>query len=198
MTKQELQRIFSERFRSLRFPDESQVEFAKRLEISRPTVAQYENGKRIADSDILVQICSKCSVSADWLLGLSDIQTSSEDVIAACKTLHITEETAKSIIYLQGLVDSLTPVDYLFELGDDLKVPFAYLAQYHMIRGIHPKNITGIPNTPLIDLNGSVRLSPDNAARYFIQEFCSTLQSLLSYDLLKQALDIDDIEGNEE
>lgn len=79
MDKQNLQKIFSERFRSLRLPDENQVEFAKRLGISRPTVTQYENEKRIADSDILVQICSKCSVSADWLLGITDIKSRNPD-----------------------------------------------------------------------------------------------------------------------
>lgn len=50
----------------------SKVEFAKKLGLSRQTVGFYINGDRIPDAKTLAQICSRCNVSSDWVLGLSD------------------------------------------------------------------------------------------------------------------------------
>ncbi len=49
----------------------SSTEFAKKVGLSRQTVGFYLNGDRIPDSESLLQICEKCEVSADWLLGLT-------------------------------------------------------------------------------------------------------------------------------
>ena len=70
--------VFTERFQSLRNEGETQVAFAARLDIARPTVAQYENGSRIPDAEMLKKIAEKCGVSANWLLGLSDFLTENE------------------------------------------------------------------------------------------------------------------------
>ena len=63
---------FMERFNRLR-GEMTQDEFAQFLKISRPTVGFYENGDRIPDALTLRKICERCQVSADWLLGLSDV-----------------------------------------------------------------------------------------------------------------------------
>lgn len=62
--------VFCERLRELR-GTKSQEEFAKFLDVSRPTVGSYENGTRIPDAVILKNIAVRCKVSTDWLLGLS-------------------------------------------------------------------------------------------------------------------------------
>ena len=48
------------------------TEFADKVGISRQTVGFYLKGTRIPDAFTLTQICEKCHVSADWLLGLSE------------------------------------------------------------------------------------------------------------------------------
>jgi len=111
-----LQKIFSERFRSLRNQGENQVEFAKRLGISRPTVAQYENEKRIADSEILVQICLKCSVSADWLLGLSDIRFRDPDyekmLVDASRLLDdMKKQSVQYLLYMTKTISKLDAIE---------------------------------------------------------------------------------------
>lgn len=65
--------VFSERLRELQ-GDRSNVEFAAFLGMSRQTIGFYLNGDRIPDILALRQIAEHCSVSADWLLGLSDIK----------------------------------------------------------------------------------------------------------------------------
>lgn len=53
----------------------SNKEFAELLGMSRQTVGFYLNGDRIPDALGILRIAEKCNVSADWLLGLSDIAT---------------------------------------------------------------------------------------------------------------------------
>lgn len=65
--------VFSERLRELQ-GDRSSVEFAAFLGMSRQTIGFYLNGDRIPDILALRQIAERCNVSADWLLGLSDIK----------------------------------------------------------------------------------------------------------------------------
>ncbi len=47
-------------------------EFAEKLGINRQTLAFYLSGDRIPDAATLLQICEKCEVSADYMLGLSE------------------------------------------------------------------------------------------------------------------------------
>ena len=66
--------IFAERFFKLREQrGMSQKDFATFLGFSRPTVGFYENDERTPDADKLKQIAQKCGVSADYLIGLTDI-----------------------------------------------------------------------------------------------------------------------------
>lgn len=44
--------------------------FAKRLEIPQKTLDQMLKGQRKPSVQIVLAICKKCAVSADWLLGL--------------------------------------------------------------------------------------------------------------------------------
>lgn len=46
--------------------------FARFLEMPQKTVDTYINGQRKPSVEFIMRVCSKCHVSADWLLGLSD------------------------------------------------------------------------------------------------------------------------------
>lgn len=63
--------VFKERLRIL-MGNASNTEFAKTIGISRQTLGFYLNGDRIPDCETLTNICRKCNVSSNWLLGLSD------------------------------------------------------------------------------------------------------------------------------
>ena len=74
---------FKYRMRNLRLAKVmTQEAFASFLGLSRPTIGFYEradmeNG-RVPDAETLRNICEKCEVSADYLLGLSDQKAASE------------------------------------------------------------------------------------------------------------------------
>ena len=65
---------FMERFNELK-GDMTQEEFAKKLGMSRPTVAFYCAGDRIPDALGVAKIAKICGVTSDWLLGLADVQS---------------------------------------------------------------------------------------------------------------------------
>lgn len=69
----------SDRLKELR-GTESQSAVAKRLGISQQGWARYETGKILPGAEIIRQICSKFNISADWLLGLSDVRTTTQSV----------------------------------------------------------------------------------------------------------------------
>ena len=87
--------IFVERLRELQ-GEKTNTEFAAHLGISRQTVGFYLNGDRIPDALVLRQIAERCSVSADWLLGLSDI-----------KGIYENEQTAASLKLPESFVQKV-------------------------------------------------------------------------------------------
>ena len=52
--------------------DFSQKEFAEYLNIPQPTLSTYENNRVVPTLDAIVSIAKKCTVSLDWLCGVSN------------------------------------------------------------------------------------------------------------------------------
>lgn len=50
----------------------SQTQFGKMLSVSQDTVSLWEKGKSAPDAELIVTICKEFSVSADYLLGLTE------------------------------------------------------------------------------------------------------------------------------
>lgn len=66
---------FPSRFRTLaEEKDLTQAQLADMIGVRRQTVSLYFNGQSIPDSDVLKRIAVSLDVSADWLLGLSNIR----------------------------------------------------------------------------------------------------------------------------
>ena len=70
-TKKDRFPIFRQRLGELMF-DMTTTEFAEKVGLTRQTMGFYLNGDRIPDAVTLAQICRKCNVSADWLIGLTN------------------------------------------------------------------------------------------------------------------------------
>lgn len=88
---------FQQRFSHLR-GDRTQAEFADFLDLSRPTVGLYESGQRIPDAKVLKRIAEKCGVSADFLLGLTTVESSSLSIRQICDLTGLSELTARTLV----------------------------------------------------------------------------------------------------
>lgn len=65
--------IFGERLKKLRHSKGiTQKELAKQLQIGRSSIAEYEAGKKTPTGPVVAKIAKYFSVSADYLLGLTD------------------------------------------------------------------------------------------------------------------------------
>ncbi|HIR52231.1 MAG TPA: helix-turn-helix transcriptional regulator [Candidatus Onthovicinus excrementipullorum] len=72
---------------------DTQADLAERLGVSLPAVRAWEQGKSSPSHEMLVEICRLYGISADFLLGLSDIDPVYERRRAA-ERLTQTEQTA--------------------------------------------------------------------------------------------------------
>lgn len=88
--------VFRERLLSL-LGDMTTKEFAEKVGISRQSMGFYLSGKRVPDSVILVQICQKCEVSSDWLLGLTDTKSPDTNIAAVIQYTGLTEDNVNAL-----------------------------------------------------------------------------------------------------
>lgn len=89
--------MFGERIKELRLNlGLNQVEFSKLLNVTKQSVSNWENNNILPSIDMLINISKKFSVSADYLLGLSEIPT-----------LNVQDLTTEQITHLQLLINDL-------------------------------------------------------------------------------------------
>lgn len=72
---------FSKRIRELRIQNKiSQVDLAKRLNVTKQAISSYENGNRSPSHEIIISLSRHFNVSTDYLYGLSNKTHVSLDV----------------------------------------------------------------------------------------------------------------------
>ena len=74
--------------------------FADRAGVSPSAMKNYLKGDRELKSSTIQKICNSFSVSADWLLGLSNTRTQSADIQNAINVLGLSEDATKEICYI--------------------------------------------------------------------------------------------------
>lgn len=89
--------MFYERIKELRLSlGINQVQFAKKLNVTKQCVSNWENANLQPSIDMLRRIAETFSISTDYLLGLSDHQT-----------LDVTGLSADQILHLQAVVNDI-------------------------------------------------------------------------------------------
>lgn len=89
---------FSERLREImKVTDTKQKTLADAIGKQPQTVSLYLNGQSFPDVLTLRKICLHFDVSADWLLGLTDIESSDVETKAICERLGIDESTFEDL-----------------------------------------------------------------------------------------------------
>lgn len=82
--------VFKTRLKELR-GNKNQTETAKEMGISRSALSYYEAGERTPDINVLCTIAKYYNVTADYLLGLSDIPKPDIDSSAICDKLGLNQ-----------------------------------------------------------------------------------------------------------
>lgn len=82
--------MFYERIKELRSSlGINQVEFGKKLNVTKQCISNWENGNIQPSIDMLIKICSVFNVSADYLLGLKNECSLDVSGLSSEKILHI-------------------------------------------------------------------------------------------------------------
>lgn len=76
----------------------SQTDLANLINTNRSTLANYENGNRNPDSEILYNLSKALDVSSDYLLGISNTQSCDISVQAVRKCTELSEQAVKSLL----------------------------------------------------------------------------------------------------
>lgn len=74
-----------------------QDDVAKSIGVSRQALGKWANGETVPDIIDLKKLARYFNISADYLLGLNDIQTTNPDLIMACKYTGLDENTINTI-----------------------------------------------------------------------------------------------------
>ena len=89
--------MFYERIKELRNSlGINQVEFGKRINVSKQCISNWESGYIQPSIDMLVRIAKTFSVSTDYLLGLTDKPT-----------LDVKGLTNEQILHLRAIIDDI-------------------------------------------------------------------------------------------
>ncbi len=98
--------MFEERIKELRISlGLNQVQFSRKLCITKQCVSNWENGNIMPSIDMLIKICSTFSVSSDYLLGLEN----------QC-SLDVTGLTNEQILHIRNIIDDLKNIKKTAEL----------------------------------------------------------------------------------
>ena len=82
--------MFYERVKELRNSlGINQVEFSKKIGVTKQCVSNWENGYIQPSIDMLIKIAKTFSVSTDYLLGINDYPTLDVEGLTNDQTLHI-------------------------------------------------------------------------------------------------------------
>lgn len=100
---------FAERLLSLREEhNETQAELASSIGITRQSLSRYEMNERTPNIDLIYSIAKHYDVSADYLLGLSDVKNVDIDFQTICKITGLTEKSLNIILEIKASPKWLT------------------------------------------------------------------------------------------
>jgi len=102
---------FGKRLRELRKAKNlSQEDIADALGVAPGTISRYESERMVPTEEVIYRACKYFKVSADYILGLSDIKRASKDILKR-KDIQDYEEALKKAKKYEILKDTLQELE---------------------------------------------------------------------------------------
>lgn len=106
----------------------SQAELSKILGIQKSAMSYFENSSRIPKVELIDAICDHFNVSADYLLGRTDIKSSDLDLKEIC------EKTGFSEFFIERMIEKKEFEDRVHELNEELGIHnYSFLETFYYI-----------------------------------------------------------------
>ena len=163
---------------------ETQQELADAIGITRQSLSRYEIAARTINIEVLGVLAQHFGVSADYLLGLSNVRSMEQDMQAACEMTGLSEET---IAKLKADTSAAWAVDVLMcssvSVQDDSFVkekvsPLNLISQY-LLSAFASEDITA--ELVQLELNKKADISKEEATKI--------AKNMLDYFTEKELLD---------
>ena len=91
-------KVFGERLLHLREErNETQEQLAKAVGITRQSLSRYETNERTPNIELIYNIAKHYNVSADYLLGLSEVRSAEKNIKISMKTTGFSEDAIISL-----------------------------------------------------------------------------------------------------
>ncbi len=171
------------------------TQFAKRLEMNRQTVDRYYNGDRCPDVPALAHICERMGVSADWLLGLSDVREPSTELRAVCNYTGLSEEAVNRITNNDDewplSVGALSHLIVSYGFGDVIESYNAFLDLLGKIE--HKPAIDNLSSYQQRD-DGTIEMNIYEAIHHYMNKATMAFNSVCGYEFGQRMEKMDDID----
>lgn len=96
--------VFIKRFAELREEKgESNRDLQEAFGLSLSAIINYQTGKRTPDIAFLHKLAEHYNVSADYLLGLSDVKSTEQDMKIACEITGLSEKSINTLRFFHNL-----------------------------------------------------------------------------------------------
>lgn len=96
--------VFAKRLRELiETSGVSQAELANSVGVTRQAINSYTLGNTVPNSDVLTDIAKYFDVSADYLLGLTDVKSNDTTVKSICEEIGLSDKSVNLLICLNRI-----------------------------------------------------------------------------------------------
>ena len=147
--------IFSQRLLSLILGSFKNLNvIAEEMGITRQSLAQYRDGNNIPDALTLAKIADYFNVSADYLLGRTDVKSMNLDVKAISDKTGLSESSAETLLQEKSLLETETLNSFLeADIYSFLDVCFDLIPiiEYKASREVALKQFVKKNNLPITD-----------------------------------------------
>ena len=200
MSEKKVSEVFKERINELFNEQQKQgiksaSAMAAKAGLSSAAMNFYLSGERRPDLEALHKICSAFDCPADWLLGLTDVRSPSNDVQLAVKTLGISE---RFIEKQKQLDDKSRQALYrLLETEGFVEAVLEDYIDYETVRE-ELKKLVAIDQkseeqnreyNPHMG-NGCIVLPPNDAATYYAEKVGRSLAEILDSEITEQIVQL--------
>lgn len=175
---------FGERLLALREErKETQQQLADAIGITRQSLSRYETNERTPNIDLIYSVSKHYNVSADYLLGLSEVKSLDNSIKIAKKTTGLTEDAIKTLQYMCEH-EPLFMTVFCKLLEDEIKIKgdglFIRIARYFCTTPTSGKII--------IDKNGAIRIGKNKEQITPIDKYVVDLQKLANERMINDII----------
>lgn len=167
----------------------SQDKFAKKCGLSLAALKNFLTG-RTPNTESLLKICQACSVSADWLLGLSDVREPSADLRAVCEYTGLSEKAVETL-RADGNGMQQTKADSLSDLIETSQFINLLIEYDYFLDTLENMTVEDLKEmVPYSGADGKIELGRNATALFFRNNIVSQMGSICNDKYEKAIADI--------